>query len=62
MRALLTLARTKDEYSLIVSLLACSAATGVDMNIEVHKSEMAEMVREHLAGYRALPRSVDSYD
>lgn len=61
MKEILSLAQTRDEYSLIVGLMACCAASGADMNVEIHKAEVSEMISGHLSAYRSLPRSVDSY-
>lgn len=51
------LARTKDEYQLILTI----GNSFVDVNTETHYDEIKDLVVQHLARYRALPRSVDSY-
>lgn len=57
MSALLTMARTQGEYLLIIGLFASNR-----MDRDIHRDEWILLINSHLAAYRALPRSVDSYD
>lgn len=49
------LAKTRDEHLLIVGLLSLPGALSID------EGPADKLIAEHLALFRSLPRSVDSY-
>lgn len=49
------LAKTRDEHLLLVGLLSLPGALTID------EGPADKLIAEHLAMFRALPRSVDSY-
>ncbi len=58
----MSLARTQDEYLLIVGLLSCMRSKTDDMDVYLSSDEAMEIVQLRLAKFRALPRTVDSFD